>query len=191
MRRVAALLTFAAAATATYYVDERFEGTQFPPAGWEESNVNGDWSRSNFGPPRNWAATGTISYGSGGVYCSAALKTYLVYVVADTPLHYHYYFEYSSNHVDNNYAAFQIFYDGATTPFVNDQVPSWPLWAERSDSVVAPQTGYIYVRLYNYGRTNDPSGGGAKFDVDDVQLSDENITALAPVSFGRVKALFR
>ncbi len=55
MRKIvsaAALILLAGAtAGATYYLDERFEGANFPPSGWSTANNGyGSWSSGTGGP---------------------------------------------------------------------------------------------------------------------------------------------
>jgi len=196
---IAATALLASAAAATYYLDERFEGTEFPPAGWRVFQINnGNWYHGGTWPPGNgyYAAGNATQPGRMTMdYVAAALIAPPFTVPAPKTLYYRFVYcvilstrgdlplpgfagEFYLYYVDTGEPLEHLIFNGPVYP-----------WAEASGAVPVaanrPVTAVWYVAYL------PPDHGTTLFDVDTCQICDENLTAVAPASLGRVKALFR
>ena len=190
---VVGVVVIASAAGATYYLDERFEGTPFPPPGWgSSSSGHGSWTRTAGGP---WGYFAQVNIFGGGSYNGwATLQTGDLYIPQGKTIYYR--FNYRGE--GNAYAIgvqgyFYIYYSGTTTTVVSTTLGS----GFNGDWHEANGTGTISQALpvVTYWRLTASSynmhGGGGWMSIDNCQISDEVMTVVGPASFGRVKAIYR
>jgi len=192
---LASALLGATRAGAVYYLDERFEGTHFPPPGWKKVNNGGSWSRLS-GPPPNLAyAEGIAMVNEPSLWSRAtppegSLVSPPLSVPAATTLYYRFiyrammaarfppYCEFSICYADNGERFVDVFLD-----------PLQYEWEEVSGSVSAAG-GRTILAVWRVACSSIPPAGTI-FDIDNCQISDEVMTAVAPASLGRVKAIYR
>ncbi len=192
-----ALLAAAATAGATYHLDERFEG-RFPPPGWRVAHAgDGGWHQSSGPGPYYHYATGNagvpLPLASGSRASAwAELMSPTFGLPAATIIYYR--FSYCTDQTTRGdammFAEFYMVYPDTGERLVDliyDHV-EYP-WKEATGSVVvAKKRPFIAVWRVEYDISVP---GYFMFNVDNAQLSDENVVDVTPASFGRVKALFR
>lgn len=184
----ALVVTAWAAAGATTYMDERFEGS-VPPAGWMQSGYNGSWGSGGGGPYGNYASGSALANwpNSGG----ATLWSPVLPFPAGRTLYYRFYQYGSHNYFSGvGYARFYIRNAPGTADLINRQWPTPFNWREVGGEGVINAAGGVYVVLQVSAPLYGHYGGGVSFYVDTLQIGDEPFTAVAPASLGRVKSLF-
>lgn len=187
------LVFAAAAASAGYYLDERFNGSGLP-SGWRFSHTNiGNWSIVG-GPWGNCImlhASGT-AHGQSG---TAVLETSCIAAAAGT-IYYRFDYRWTWSAVSSSLvgAGFRMYAVGSSTPLAsiafnpNEAGP----WRVLAGSFDLASSASLYGYWYAIG-----AGSGSfyygQLDVyiDTVQVSNESMTGAAPASLGRVKALYR
>lgn len=185
---VVALILGAAAASAAVIVEEDFEGTRFPPAGWETIQNQGLWSREHVGGPYVWVA---YFYSYGLVGGSGQIRTTGHEL---QPGRYRVSFVYSyreqregSGGTTAAYARVQ-WKDGTVWRLVAGQ--SLPLntslrsYSFEYDGVAQATTYRLFFRAYAGLNTT------VFFRVDNVKWESGPFSGVGPASLGRVKALF-
>jgi hypothetical protein len=196
---VAAALLASAAARATYYLDERFEGAEFPPAGWQVSHTkNAGWYHGWESPPGTYCYAAATAHGppeSTRGLETAALIAPTFTVPAPTVLYYRFVYRLNFSNrgglrLPLDGGGFYLYYvdTGERLVDLDFYELAYP-WKEVNGSVAVAANRPLAAAWYvAYGL---PGPGGVWFDVDTCQICDENLTAVAPASLGRVKALFR
>jgi len=188
--RASAALVLAAAAGATTFVNEDFEGT-FPPTGWKKECSNrGNWTRGTGGPWGPYASGSTYSAESG--LSRAALFTLQFNVRAEMRLSYRFdYGHFDVGHQSYTGALFYIAYQ--------DQPPGTPVyvklsktsgWKRFSGEAVFYRAGPVKA-TWAVWCENTWRYGYSYLRVDNVLIADKPSPAVAPASLGRVRALFR
>ena len=191
---IAALL--ASTASATYYLDERFEGSQFPPAGWELlATTHANWYQQSGPPPDGAYAFGyasTPETRDATAYANLVAPSFIL----PAPGTLYYRFRYTTTATTRALPGrsvageFYLYYVDTSEPLVDlifDDVIY--TWEEATGST--PAAGGRAIRAawrVEYGLTIP---GAFIFCVDTCQVNDEPMTAATPASLGRVKALFR
>ncbi len=181
----------AAAADATDFVNEKFEGS-FPPPGWTtkyEGTASGYWTQREGGPWGKYAQGIVSSYEQG--YVRITLMSPEFNVKANTKVYYffHHRFEwYGHSTVETDfYIAYVPPHSGNLIDFglgVDGEWGSSTGW--KVFGLSGRVKAYWRVWVTNYWR----QAGGA-LSLDNVVISDEDPSAVSPASLGRVKALFR
>lgn len=174
-----AMVAAAAFATPTKIVEENFEGTQFPPAGWRTLSGWGWGSETG-----NRFASG---YQSGpGV---SLLHTYKFELDKGTPITIE--FEYRARRSGMGSSAVQVhlFYGtyGSGTYVWHQNLYYPSTWTKAGAmGIQIPETRSDYYCRWLVGATSYASTG---FDVDNVIVKLEN-TGVERTSLGRVRALY-
>lgn len=189
----AALILNPAGAGAVYYLDERFEPTQFPPPGWTEYNQGGgDWFRSTWGSYYG-IAIGQANASTPNTDRWADLESFPVALAANTIL----YFGFAArtersgvlNLVEQRFYIYNVISSFVYADVTVGPGTSWH--REEGTALLGSEAATVKARWHVHIRTGAPPGGGARFYIDNCQLCDEPMTAVAPASLGRVKAVFR
>lgn len=185
---MAALVLAAAVAGAEVIVEENFEGSRFPPAGWETIEDQGLWTRENVGGSYGWVA---YFYSYGLVGGSGQIRTAghdLDVGRCRVSFVYSYREEREgSGGTTATYARVQ-WKDGNVWRLVAGQ--SLPLNTSlRSYSFEYDGVGQATYRLF-FRATADPNTK-VLFRLDNVKWETGPFSAVGPASFGRVKALFQ
>lgn len=183
---IAALL--ASAAAATYYMDERFE-VSVPPPGWTSQGNQGGWTQEDGGPSGKYASSHLS--GSGTYNGTATLESPPMNLPLGTVYYrFEYYYGYGGWPY-GNVAEFVLYYAGTGTELVRVTVTWGMNWGEREGSAVVSQALPVVARWRHLCSSYGMHGSTATFSVDTCQISGDVMTAVAPASLGRVKALFR
>jgi hypothetical protein len=196
---LAGALLLGARAGAAYYLDERFERMHFPPPGWRVvEDGSAGWYRVTGPPPNGAYAEGTAGVPeppatSRAAGPDASLVSPPFTVPAAKTLYYR--FIYVTMLTVRSppyplYAEFYICYADTGERLVDIILnPLQYIWEEASGSTTAAANRpIIAVWRATYG---PPYPGWFLFKVDNCQLSDEDLTEVAPASLGRVKAIYR
>ena len=195
MKTVHALLitaVLASAASATYYLDERVEGTQFPPPGWVLLKIgHATWYHERGAPGGGAYAfgyAGTPETGSAMGWANLVAPPFTL--PAPEILYYRFLYttdattrtppcgEFYLYYLDTGERLVDLIFDDVVYPW-EEVMGSTPAAGGRAIGA-AWRTEYTLI-----------IPGAFVFGVDTCQLSDEDLTAVAPASLGRVKALFR
>jgi len=181
------ILVAAAAAGATRYLDQRFNGS-FPPGGWSIVNYNGcEWYGGTGGPNGNYAhGTGAPpSYESG----YAILDSPTMNIPQGTTVYYRYQYSFGIGGVMSGDARFYLLYTDNQSILASYGISSWS-WAWASGSAAVTRAAPIRARWhFSAGSAGMPTF--IEYCVDTCQITDEPMDAVAPASLGRVKTLFR
>ena len=180
----------AAGALAADFVREGFEGSTFPPARWYvvlDGSRPGSWRREAGGPWGAYALGNAFStrYEEGS---SAVLSTYF-WLPARTVIHYGFYYRAQA---EGNYGVnFRINY---LVPPAGYLVPPIPLentnWKYLSGVAFNPSAALVQP-YWSVSTGPGYETSSVVLGIDRVTITDEDPYAVAPTSFGRVKALFR
>jgi hypothetical protein len=179
----------AAAAGATVYVDERFEGS-VPPPGWRVKLQDGEWTGAAGGHPGRCARGEVRPEFQHLGY--ADMFTPPLSVGAGRTVYYRFY--YRGGYQGGAYYAdwfFALSYQGSPSTFIASfLLPAAANWTLREGSArvnrsVPIEAWWSVAGVYQYG-----SQAVIWMTVDTAQIADEPFTAVAPASLGRVRALF-
>lgn len=188
MRRAVALLLIAGSAAATYYIDERFDGTSLPP-GWtyEKENTAG-WYIYAGGPWGNYLymyAAGSPTAGDGWI------NVYTKHVsVAVGALYYRFQtYRTWSGYTFVGSSLFALYQEGSSTPLASFSITnaSWQV----KEGMVTASGRPVYGRWRVSAGSWMSHGCSVALRVDTVQLSSLPVTGVGPASLGKVKALLR
>lgn len=186
---IAAAGVFAAGASATVYVDERFEG-QVPPPGWRVRLQEGEWTGAAGGHPGR-CARGEVRPEFQHLGYADLFSPYLSIGAGRTA---YCRFYYRGGYQGGAYYAdwfFALSYQGSSTfiaSFVLPAAANWTLWegSAKVNRSVPVEAMWSVAGVYQYG-----SQAVIWMTVDTAQIADEPFTAVAPASLGRVRALFK
>lgn len=179
-----------AAAYGAFYLDERFDGP-FPPQGWTwQGGTLSSWSLRTNGPWGNYAYGVARVVGTTG--STATLNSKQVPFPIGRRLYYSFRALADCVMSINPRWEFWILYAGTEEPLAYHEWrgPFYPReWRCIEGSAVVAQAVPVFARfrVSAWGNTIE---GHAEFHVDTVQIADVTLTAVAPASLGRVKALF-
>ena len=196
MKRVLIIVigaTFAAAtADATDFVNEDFEGTLFPPSGWTtkgEGTASGSWTERGGGPWGRFADGQVVSYEQG--YVRITLMSYEFDLKANTKVYYgfDYRFQYGGNYTDVGADFYIAYVPSPGGNLVYCRLPGSG-WTYFSGYVVNTHEARVKAHWRIWVSNSFRYAGGALW-LDNVVISDEDPSAVAPASLGRVKALFK
>jgi hypothetical protein len=185
---VAVFAAAAAAAGAVYYLDERFEGTQFPPPGWTVANYNGvTWSQGTGGPQGKYArGFGNPPLYSGGY---AVLESPSMNIPQGRTAYVRFgYYLYLTGPPPSSY--FYLLYPDTGEYLITWHPTIMSSWLFYTGNAVVSRNAPVKGRWRVYLITA-PSQALVDFRVDTAQISDEDLTAVLPASLGRVKAIYR
>jgi hypothetical protein len=177
-----AVATFAAAAQATVFVDERFNGS-VPPAGWfNYSQYGGYWERSMLeGPAPPFALATAAAPWNQPEVAIACMATYDMSVPVNNILYYRFHQRFTYGVYSTGLSvAFYLYYPDSSQKF-HERTDLW-------------NTRWVIVRAAwrcTGKAVSSMHPGGCCLWLDTVQLSDVPFTAAAPISLGRIRALFR
>ncbi len=188
---IAVALILPAAAFGTYYLNEGFEGSQFPPPGWKKKQTGSGiiWYRNGGGP---W---GYYADGGGeppvGTEGSATLESPPINWEKGKTLYYHFKWRFGIGGSMGGNAGFYLTYADTQHQLVSWRVRfNWPDWDTLYASVVVTRTAPIIAKwqvdAWSVGMVTS-----IDFNVDGVKITDESMAAVEPSSLGKVKALFR
>lgn len=184
---IAIALAAAAAAGATTFLAEDFEGV-WPPAGWywwqSQGGGNGEWSQL-MGPWGYCARGRAAAPVAAGVFIR--LYSVPMYITAPVTLYYRFdYQRYRDGTQGWTYFDFNFLRGGSA--ILSRSLPTSG-WTVHSGSVAANSAGeYRLEWVLTAVETANQSIYGF---IDNVLISDQPFTAAAPMSLGRVKALYR
>jgi hypothetical protein len=184
----AAWVLAAAAAEATVYIDERFEGP-VPPPGWRVRLQDGEWTGTAGGHPGRCARGEARPLFQHVGY--ADLFTPPLNVGVGRTVYCRFY--YRGGYEGGAYYAdwlFALSYQGASSFIASFLLPaaaSWTLWegSAKVNRSVPVEAWWSVGGVYQYG-----SQAVIWMTLDTAQIADEPFTAVVPLSLGRVRALF-
>lgn len=190
-RLVATAVLVAAAVAATHFIDERFEGS-VPPPGWTESCSRGDWTSGTGGPWGNFAdgfANPQYPY-----FGQAEMDSPPMAIGSGKTAYYRFYCRSGASGNAGGFGwYFYLYYrDNPGSPFVTVNLRENSAWHERTGSANVARSEPVVARWRVHGGALMPPGSAYIYlNVDTAQISDLPLTAVAPASLGRVRALFR
>ncbi len=186
--------TLAAAAQATVFVDERFNGS-VPPAGWfNYSQYGGYWERSMMeGPAPPFALATAAAPWNQPEVAIACMATYDMSVPVKNTLYYRFHQRFTFGVYSTGLSvAFYLYYPDSSQKF-HERTDLWnSRWVIVDGSAAVTRATAVRAAWRCTGKAmSSMHPGGCCLWIDTVQLSDVPFTAAAPISLGRVKALFK
>lgn len=189
---VVALALAAAAGALTYYLNEGFEGTTFPPDGWTtQTSPNAVWERSP-----SWGPWQYYAYGHAYVPPESTEAGWLFSPEMSIPLNQtvYFFFRYyisvgSAFSFQNNFAL--VYADTGYSVVSRSLSPTYGSWVVSSGSGIVQRNAPVKGRWYFAASTYRYYSAYVTMNVDDVWFTDESTAAVRPSSLGRVKALYR
>ncbi|UCH77449.1 MAG: hypothetical protein JSU81_06835 [Candidatus Coatesbacteria bacterium] len=186
----AVLLPLLAGASGEKLWEERFEGTAFPPPGWQKLGTGAwDWTReteglNHFAYGFAFAAYGTSSESelrSKTFSLESGQQLFITFrykgVTSGAPINY--------SRIVGLYAPNLTCWEAALPPYA-----SWVTYRGPTAEVPATRDDYYFAWVLK--TSSNPSGPGGLINASvDVVVVERRFPAVGPTSLGRVKALYR
>lgn len=186
----ALLLPLLAGASGEKLWEETFEGTAFPPAGWEKRGSGAwDWSRET--EELNHFAYG-FAFATGGASSESELRSTNIPLESGEHLTITFRYKGVTSGTPVNYSRKVGLYAPNLTCWEADLAPftSWVGFRRLTPAVPATREDYYFAWVL--ATSSNPSGPGGLINVSvDVVTVVRHFPAVGPTSLGRVKALYR
>lgn len=188
-------LAAAAAALATVYLEQDFEGV-WPPGGWYYYILGGgpgggNWARVS--SPNNFGIYIYSTSLNGGTITTGCRSNQFT-LPSNTTLYYRFdCSRWNAGSANGGRAGgFQLVYDGILA-FGFRSIDPTEGWRVLTGSFIStfPAVHYYQCEWFTGTTINGSTPGTAALAWDNVLVSDQPFTAIAPASLGRVKALYR
>jgi hypothetical protein len=186
---VIAVVFAVSAAGAAVYVDEGFGGS-FPPSGWTaENNASSTWYKRTGGPWGDYAFGNQIAVG--GERRRTALVSPAFNAAASSRLYYRFNYSWADyEYAGNPEVRFYVNYVSQPSSYIVNVTLVESDWRERAGEVDVTTAGQLHA---GWSAACGPTSryGGVILSLDNAFLSDGPRPAVAPTSWGKVKAVFR
>lgn len=186
----AILLPLLAGASGEKLWEETFEGTAFPPPGWQKLGTGAwDWSRET--EELNHFAYG-FAFASAGASSQSELRSKKISLESGQPLTVTFRYKGVTSGTPVNYSRKVGLYAPNLTVWETDLTPytSWVDFQRLTTAV--PATREDYYVAWKLATSSNPSGPGGLINVSvDVVVVEQHFPGVGPTSLGRVKALYR
>jgi hypothetical protein len=186
----AILLPLLAGASGEKLWEEKFEGTAFPPPGWQKLGTGAwDWSRET--EELNHFAYG-FAFAASGASSESELRSKKISLESGQQLSITFRYKGVTSGSPINYSRKVGLYAPNLTCWETDLTPyaSWVDFQRLTTAVAATREDYYVGWVLK--TSSNPSGPGGLINVSvDVVIVERCFPAVGPTSLGRVKALYR